>query len=176
MDTTNYTNQLTLSLNKNPVKDVISKLRFLSKIKPGEKVNVKELFVRDNNSIFQRFIRSIRNLSAEGAESKESTLHFIEQVTDETLDLICTFRSSSNDDYKIGLSDILIKNLEQSKRGIRNLFKTYEYDRMFVSQAEAILQTLDVRIKNLKLEHVMKPNFEEYYNKSDHELEDNDDY
>jgi len=176
MNKNNYTDQLTLSLNKNPVKDVISKLRFLSKIKPGEKLNVKEYFVRDNNSIFQRILRSIRNLSAEGAESKDATLEFIEQITDETLDLICTYRAHSNndDDYKHYLSDMLIKNLENSKKGIRNLFKTYEYDRIFVSRAEAILQTLDARIRTLKLDSDMKPDFEEYYNKSDHEIESSD--
>jgi len=159
--------QLTMSLNKTPVKDIISKLLFIAKIQPGEKINVKEMFVRDNSSILQRFLRSMRNLTSEGAESKEATLSFIENTTDEALDLICTYKADTENEYKKTLAIILIKNLENSKRGIRNLFKTYEYDRIFVSRATAILQTLDARIKTHRLDTAVQPNFEDVYRRRD---------
>src|SRR5690349_5944076 len=72
-----------------PIKDIISKLLFISKINVGEKLNVKDYFVRDNNSITQRLIRTIKNMiSQDSGEYKLDTLDFLKNTITEALEFI----------------------------------------------------------------------------------------
>ena len=117
------------------VQQVIGRLKFMAKIKHGEKINVRELFVRDNDSVLQRMMRTLRNAStylssSEIVESKDATLTFIQDTVNDAITLIA--------------------NLELSKTGIRNLIATYQSDRKFISEAEAVIQTLEARIKSMK--------------------------
>ena len=135
------------------VRTMILHLKFLSKIKSNEKINVKELFVRDDNLIIQRLFRTIRNWSiffsnADVVESNDATLTFIKDTITTTLRLIQTYQTS--DDYKRRIAMLLTENLEASKSGIRNLIGTYHTDRRFTSEAEAVLQILETRIKFMK--------------------------
>lgn len=139
--------------SEDKVKEIISRLKFIATVKYGEKINVRELFARDNDSVFQRFLRTVRNVgtyiaSSENVESKKATLAFIQDTINRTLTLIIAYRSP-DDDYKQHISNLLITNLEQSKPGIRNLILTYRGDRKFLSEAEATIQTLEARIKSM---------------------------
>jgi len=138
----------------NKVQDVIGRLKFISKINKGEKINIRELFVRDNDSVLQRFIRTIRNAttylsSSENVESKESTLTFIQETVNTAITLIAVYRRDT-DDFKQNIADIIVDNLDKSKNGIRNSIGTYQYDRKFISEAEAVIQTLEARIISMK--------------------------
>jgi hypothetical protein len=130
------------------VNSILSKLKFLSKIKVGEKINSKYYFVRDNNSIVQRFIRSMRNLTAENGENKNSTLEFINETVNRTIHLICIYKKSNNI-YSKQISDLLIENLNDTKNGIKNLTKTYEEDRIFVSKLESFIESFELKLKNI---------------------------
>jgi hypothetical protein len=142
------------------VQQVISRLRFMSKINHGEKINVRAMFVRDNDSVWQRILRSIRNYStyissSDIVESKEATLQFIQETVNDAITLIAMY-SRENDEFKKKISAILVDNLEKSKVGIRNLIATYQQDRRFISQAEAVIQTLEARIDSLRSKGYMK--------------------
>ena len=130
------------------VNTILSKLKFLSKIKVGEKINSKYYFVRDNNSIVQRFLRSMRNLTAENSENKNSTLEFINETVNRTIHLICIYKKSNNL-YSKQISDLLIENLNDTKAGVRNLTKTYEDDRIFVSKLESFIQSFELKLQNI---------------------------
>jgi len=144
-----------ISVQKN-----LSALRFLAKIKQGEKINAKDLFVRDNDSVMQRILRTVRNMTAyisasDIVESKESTLKFIQDTIDDSITLIAVYRQD-RDEFKQSIADIIVKNLEASKSGVWDLIKTYKNDRKFISDAEAVLLTLDARVKSLKTKGYMK--------------------
>lgn len=136
------------------VQEVIGRLKFMSKILHGEKINVRELFVRDNDSVMQRLLRTMRNVgtflsASDSAESKQATLDFIQDTVNSAITLIAIYRRD-NDDFKKNIADIIVNNLEQSKVGIRNLISTYQSDRKFISEAEAVIQTLEVRINSMR--------------------------
>lgn len=134
--------------NEQVVNDVISKLRFISKVKDGEKLNVKELFVRDNNEIWQRFLRTMRsNILWEDGESKESTMAFISSVTDKALNLICYYRTNPDIEFSNNIADMLTNNLEEAIKGMDALLVTYKEDRIFSSQIETLMGTLTLRLK-----------------------------
>ena len=145
------------------VQQVIGRLKFLSKIEHGEKINVRELFVRDNDSVLQRVLRTIRNattyLSASDiVESKDSTLTFIQDTVNEAITLIAIYRNDK-DEFAQSIAVIIIENLEASKIGIQNLIDTYKTDRKFIAQVETVIQTLEARIKSMKLPGVTDVSF-----------------
>lgn len=136
------------------VLEIISKLKFLSKIRLGEKLNVKEMFVRDNDSLTQRVLRTIRNTTAylggaEPVESKEATLKFVQQIINGAISMIAAFNKQHNDINQRYIK-MLTENIEKSKEGIRNLIATYQGDRKFISEAEATMQTLQAKIQSLE--------------------------
>ena len=142
------------AISSNKVEQVISHLKFLSKIRPGEKLNTSELFVRNNDSVFQRVIRTLRNVSSlvsagTSSETKEATLEFIQATINEAIAIITVYRADK-DQFRNNIADILVNNLEGSKIGIRNVISTYQNDRKFISQVAAIMQTLEARIQNLQ--------------------------
>lgn len=142
------------------VQQVVGRLKFISKIKQGEKVNVRELFVRDNDSVWQRFIRSLRNYStylagSDIVESKEATLNFIKDSVNDSINLIAIYRRGK-EKFQQQIANIIVENLENAKGGIRNSIATYQYDRKFISHAEAVMQTLEARIVSLKENGLMQ--------------------
>lgn len=136
------------------VQEILGKLKFMAKIQHGEKINVRELFVRDNDSVTQRFLRTLRNWStllsaSETVESKESTLSFIQETVNGAITLISLYRKNE-DEFRNDIANMIVQNVELSKAGIRNLIATYQSDRKFISEAEAVIQTLEARIKSLQ--------------------------
>jgi len=137
--------------NETTIKNLVSKLRFIAKVKPGEKLNVKELFVRDNNIVWQRFLRTMRDkILWEDGESKESTQAFIEAVTDEAINLICFYRIHPDNDFNIQIADLLTRNLEEAIQGMESLINTYQDDRIYSSKIEATMGTLTLKLETLK--------------------------
>ncbi|KKK67170.1 hypothetical protein LCGC14_2956760, partial [marine sediment metagenome] len=105
------------------------------------------------DSVVQRLLRTIRNIStfmssSEIVESKDATLAFIQDTVNMAITLIAVYRRDK-DKFKQDIANIIVENLENSKGGIRNLIATYQNDRKFISEAEAVIQTLEVRIKNM---------------------------
>lgn len=137
-----------LTGNDAPVEGIITKLKFISKIKSGEKINVRRLFVRDDKSPYQRLMRTVNDLTVRG-ESKSETLEFIKFVIDDAINLICVYKSDPNDAFKMRIADMIVQNLNESKQGLSALTGTYSGDILFVSQIEAVMQTLDARISSL---------------------------
>jgi len=136
------------------VQHVVSKLIFLSKIQKGEKINIKDLFVRDNDSVLQRLFRSLRNYStymsgSDIVESKEATLEFIDLTVNAAITLILSYSKSTNEFHKRIIA-IITEHLEQAKKGINNSINTYSNDRRFISQAIAVIKTLEARLESLQ--------------------------
>ncbi len=135
----------TLTGNDRPIEEIITKLKFISKIKPNEKINVRSLFVRDNNNTYQRVLRTFALVG----ESKDETLTFIKSVINEAVDLIYVYKADSEDVFKQDIAILLVSNLESSKTGMKSLMETYASDTLFVSKIEAVISTLDARIHSL---------------------------
>lgn len=134
-----------------PVENVITKLKFLSRVKPGEKINVKHLFVRTVDvddwyqKWYQKFLRTVTTIVS-GGESKEETREFIKFIYNEAIDLICLYNSHPTDTFKQKIAEMLVDNLRHSKEGIESLKVTYAEDTRFKSQIDAIVETMEARL------------------------------
>jgi len=130
--------------SENSVQDIVSKLKFISKIKEGEKLDVSTLTLCEN-TLFSSLYRTLLRRG----ESREATLVFIRGVIGEAFDLayvfLCRDSPLCND-----IGETIVSSLHESKSGLLKLTKSYTDDRMFVSKIEALICTLDTKIKDLE--------------------------
>lgn len=123
--------------------DIISKLKFISRIKKGDKINVKYLFVQ-RDSFFTNFSRSFIN-----RDSRDNTLHFIKTTISKSCDIIRDFRlSEKSSEQKMG--ENVLHDLEKSLEGLSNLKSTYNQDVMFCCSLDTVIQEIESKIEELK--------------------------
>lgn len=125
-----------LYINVDSHKDILSKLKFISKIQEGEKINVKHLYVQQDGFL-TKLSRTFYNL-----DNRCNTLNFIENTINRSFEIISLYIISDKlSDRKI--SYIIVKDLENAKAGISNLMKTYINDNMFISRMETLLDNIN---------------------------------
>jgi len=125
------------------VQDIISKLKFISTIKPGEKIDVASLSVQ-TDSLMGRIYRTIL---ARG-ESRAASLEFIRQTLGEAFDLASAY-AGREDPFNRKIGQMILAALLAAKSGIIGLSETYKDDRMFVSRVEILVGTLEARITDV---------------------------
>ncbi|ALX27555.1 hypothetical protein GMAR_ORF181 [Golden Marseillevirus] len=118
---------------------VLSELKFLAKVKKGEKIMVKSMYIQPNDffsGMYRTFV----------GETREATLNFVFDLWEETTKLICSEQVSQEQ------CKILAENLQESKKGIFSLLATYETDRHFCSRLESLVSTTELSVKK-KIPH-----------------------
>ena len=111
---------------KKHYKEIESKLRFVSKIQVGEKIDINSLQVVSALSWGTSLYRTIyaRN------ESRYSTLNWLSQLFNDAFELSKFYLSKKDEFCKI-IGNTLLKIIKDCIVGITNLSKTYEDDRYF---------------------------------------------
>jgi hypothetical protein len=122
----------------NMMGDIVCKLIFLSKINEGEKINVKNMCITDNN-IYANLCRHLFT-----TESKETTYDFIKSTIDNAFSILSLSKNQE-------LTDTIIESISDAKIGIIKLQQTYFFDRMFVAKLETLLKMIDIRLKKPEL-------------------------
>lgn len=125
------------------VQDVISRLKFISTIKPGEKIDVASLSVQTDTLVGRLY----RSILARG-ESRSATLEFIRQTLGEAFDLASAY-AVREDAFNRKIGQMIITALSAAKSGIMGLTETYKDDRMFVSRVEILVGTLEAKIADM---------------------------
>lgn len=136
--------------SEHSVQSVISKLKFISKIKEGEKIDVSTLTLCDNTWLSSLYRTLLRR-----GESREATLIFIRGVLGEAFDLAYNYLCREERFYK-DIGKTIIISLQESKSGLSQLANSYLDDRMFISKIEALISTLDTKIKDLERQICVK--------------------
>jgi len=125
-------------------KEVISKLKFLSKIQIGDKINTKYTAIQNDN-MFTSLSRFFWQ------DSRVKTIVFIQETIKKAFELIYVFEKSDKISEHI-LCVNLIKDLKDCKTGLNNLKETYAFDLKFTCDIETILQIIDSKLAETKLE------------------------
>jgi hypothetical protein len=126
------------------VQDIVSKLKFISKIEEGEIVDVRSSTIMEvgwTSSLYRTFFT--RN------ESRKTTLDFFRQIISNAFDMI-TLYLNAKDSFYIQIGTMIFESLQESKIGIANHGKTYRKDRMYISQIETLILTLDKELVEFK--------------------------
>ncbi len=133
--------------NETFMQDVLAKLKFVSKIKIGEKIDVDSLTMVSANSWGSSVYRTYRTILWT-EESRDVSHDFLQKLTDDAFELTRTYLSQKEEYYKVLGNKILLAILE-SVKGIQNLIKTYANDRLYVSKLETLIQVLQAKSRDI---------------------------
>lgn len=125
--------------------DNISRLKFIGKIKKGEKINIKDMYVQTNN-ILTKINRSFVNV-----DNRNNTLSFILETIKKSFDELISHLEKGKDNlFDLNISTNMVSDLENSKQGLINLKDTYNDDLMFCCKVDTIIQDIDARLEEIK--------------------------
>lgn len=125
--------------------DNISRLKFIGKIKKGEKINVKDMAVQPNN-VYTKIHRSLMIV-----DNRNNTLGFIMETIKKSFDELLTHLDKSKDNlFDLNIASNMVQDLENSKAGLNNLKDTYFDDLMFCCKIDTIVQDIDARLEQIK--------------------------
>lgn len=130
--------------------ELISRLKFLSKVSRGEKINVPHLFVQ-NNSWQTTISRTLWN-----PDSRQSTQNFIRETILNSFERVELYLKTNNI-TKMKLANNIIQDIQDSVKGIQNIQYTYKNDAMFTCNLDTIIQLIEAKILELQTKH---PDFE----------------
>ena len=126
----------------NEYKDVITRLKFVSKIQPGEKINTKHYLSIVTNDWLTALLRTFYNF-----DSRAQSVAFISDTINMAFGMIEKVKAAGDGDelhpQTDGLQN-LFKDLAQTKVGITNLIKTYKTDKIIVCQLETVIENIDL--------------------------------
>ncbi len=124
--------------------DNISRLKFIGKIKKGEKINIKYMFVQPNN-----FITKITR-SFYYCDNRINTLNFIIDTIKNVFDELNKYINNPTS-FNINITNNIIIDFENCKTGLDNLKDTYHEDLMFCCKIDRLIQDIDARLDDIKI-------------------------
>lgn len=133
------------------VQDIVSKLKFIAKVRPHEWMDVTKLQLYEK-TYWNSFYRTLFTRS----ESRNATLEFIRLVFGEAFELAARYNTSKAP-FRHAVAKMILDAMEESKTGIANLKESYKEDRMFVSKLETLTSIFDTKVKELKESQARPP-------------------
>ena len=128
------TNSIPATLN-----DLLVKLKILSMIERGKKINMGSMSFTDSNSWVGALTRS---LSGEG---RRGLMLHLNQIVQQAIGAINEYQTTE-------FCVLVVNHLSQAKIGIQNLTTTYQSDPSIVAQIEVCLSNIDLQLdKNRSL-------------------------
>lgn len=122
------------------VEESYAKLDFISRVQTGEKMDV------GTRQMYKDTIPTAlyRTLVARG-ESRDKTIQFIKETLDEAIKLVQELVELSH----LTIARSLLTRIESCRAGVVHLSQTYYSDRMYTSNINALLESIDARVKEL---------------------------
>jgi len=128
---------------------VMTKIKFIGTIQPNEKVNVKQMCIQED-TLFTSFFRTIYQ------ESHDSTIRFFENTYEDVFALL--FRTveqiktniNKNTSSLLSLCKTIVKDIQRSFVGIKNVQVTYKENRMVKCRLETLTQLVENRLEQIK--------------------------
>jgi len=124
------------------LKENLSKLKFISKIQKGDKINVRYLYVQPSG-----FLTSLSR-SFFYQDNRGNTLHFVHNTIYKTFEIIDNLENNNNNNtIEKALGNNITYDLENSKNGLLNLKETYIEDVKFCCEIDTLIQLIDAKIQ-----------------------------
>ena len=126
--------------------ELISRLKFLSRIDRGEKINVPHLFVQ-NDSWQTTLSRTLWY-----TDSRQSTQNFIRETILNSFERVELYLKTNNV-TKTEIAKNIITDIQASIKGIDNIKFTYKNDAMFSCNLETIKELIVAKLLDLKTKY-----------------------
>lgn len=124
------------------IHEVITRLKFIGTIEKGEKVSVRNMTIHQSN-MFTSLLRMFYK------ESRETTLDFLTSTINRAFEIIQLCLSSNKQSDKTMAKNIC-NDLIKSSVGLINIQNTYEDDRLFLCHIQTLIQSIEVKLNDLK--------------------------
>jgi len=136
--------------------DIIPRIKFISKIQKGEKINVKHMqLVQDN--IITKITRSFIN-----NDTRSNTFTFIHTTIKKGFEILMMHIVNEHP-FDRSLCQNLVNDLRQCKAGMLNIKDTYIEDLMFCCKMDALIEETDARIQDIESKfHFLKNDKNEF--------------
>lgn len=118
------------------IKEIISNLKFISKLEVGDKIDTKNLY-RMQPGYLSTIYRTI------SFDSRKSTLVFISKTISNVFELLERLEKSNTDLY-----NSIIDDLTSTYGGLNNLKETYNDDIKFQCDIDTLIQIIQSEINN----------------------------
>lgn len=125
--------------------DIISKLKFISRIKPNQKIDTKFMRIQEN-TIFNSFIRTLF------PDNRHNALVFFRSTISRAFDII-----SHLEEDNIQLSINILNDISLSMVGLTNFKKTYESDTMFCCEIDTLVEDIKIKLLTYRLTDTIIP-------------------
>lgn len=149
-------------------KEVVSRLKFISRINKGEKINVRSAypFVQQDD-MPTRLSRTFYY-----KDNRGNALNFVRNTIDRSFEILNLYQKSRKKSER-ALCNNIITDLKRAKNGINNLRETYTTDTMFCCDLDTILQEIDAKLMEI-CKDVSPEERKESLSSSDDEKEEED--
>ena len=144
--------------------DNISKLKFIGKLKKGDKINIKYMVVQQNNLI-TKLNRTLYNV-----DNRTNTLNFISDTVKKGFEELL-LHINNNTVFDNNIANNITADLDNCKIGLGNMKDTYSDDLMFCCKIDTILQEIDARLEEIKSNKLDHNNNLQDKEKSDKQIE-----
>ena len=129
----------------NDNREVISRLKFISKLKKGEKINTRHLYVQADGwstSFSRTFLYQ---------DNRGNALSLVQQTIARSFDLLASYERSEKKEDKVHYQ-LLIKDLRNAANGLVNLKCTYLTDTKFCCDMDTLLEDIHARLARFDIE------------------------
>lgn len=120
-------------------RDLLSKLKFISRIQPSEKISLHTMQVHTDNS-FTAFWRFVFRDNSRG-----KTLTFLDDTISKAFEVIRNY-SRSTKTAELAMVANVVDDLRSCKQGLHNIKETYATDRKFCCDVDVLLQLIDANL------------------------------
>jgi hypothetical protein len=121
------------------VEKINSKLKFIAKIKGGEKVDVKSCTIHKDDMFF-RARRTIWD-----RETKLDTFNFIRETYNNAVEQVYYYKKF-DDDFRRNIVKNIITNIYSSFEGLKALMDTYSKHEKFTADLESLMETTRTKL------------------------------
>ena len=125
------------------LQDLFSRLKFITKIKQGEKINVPHMYTQENNWK-TTVVRTLWD-----TDTRQNAQNFIKETIQNCFEIIF-LNLKTNNVAKMELVKSMILDIYLAKRGIMNIKYTYRNDTMFVCALETLELRIDAQMTELR--------------------------
>lgn len=133
-----------INMDMDTHKDISSKLKFIAKIRQGEKINVRHMYVQQDG-VLTKMSRTFYYV-----DNRYNALNFIEATLRRGFEVIALHaQHSDTSEYDRQICENILKDIEASKEGMVNLKETYIEDCMFCCKIDAFIQDIDARLQDI---------------------------
>ena len=125
-------------------RETISKLKFLGRIKKGEKINVKEMTLQTESYL------TAASRTLWFVDNRNNTMSFIQTTIQGGFALLHLLNKNTGNISDDEVSKAIVRDITSAKLGINNLKTTYSDDTYFCCSVDTFVETISAKVLDLR--------------------------